>query len=68
MGEGKGVRPNRYTNLKTALDGTLALFGLANVLVWPLRTWLGPGSTWPWGVAAVLVAGTMHLGKSLRPA
>ena len=50
------------------LGSTLGLFGLANVLVWPLRTWLGPGSTWPWGVAAVLVAGTMHLGKGLRPA
>jgi len=50
------------------LGGTLALFGLANLLVWPLRTWLGPGSTWPWGLAALLVAGAMHRDKSLRPA
>ena len=35
---------------------TLVLFGLANLLVWPLRTWPGPGGTWPWGVAAVVVA------------
>jgi hypothetical protein len=42
------------------LGGTLALFGLANVLVWPLLSWLGPGMAWPWGVAAVLVAVTMH--------
>ena len=38
------------------LLGTLALFGLANLLVLPLLTWLGPGSTWPWGGAALLVA------------
>jgi hypothetical protein len=42
------------------LGGTLALFGLTNVLVWPLLTWLGPGSTWPWGVAAALVAVVMR--------
>ena len=42
------------------LGGTLALFGLANLLTLPLLTWLGPGGTWPWGVAALLVAGVMH--------
>lgn len=42
------------------LGGTLALFGLANVLVWPLLTWLGPGAAAPWGLAAVLVAVAMH--------
>ncbi|GAB3589093.1 hypothetical protein [Hymenobacter daeguensis] len=40
--------------------GMLALFGLANGLVWPLLTWLGPGAAWPWGVAAVLVAVLMR--------
>ena len=38
------------------LLGTLALFGLANLLVLPLLTWPGPGGTWPWGGAALLVA------------
>lgn len=42
------------------LGGTLGLFGLANLLVLPLLSWPGPGSTWPWGVAALLVAGAMH--------
>jgi hypothetical protein len=42
------------------LGGTLALFGVANVLVWPLLSWLGPGATGPWGVAAALVAVVMH--------
>lgn len=42
------------------LGGTLGLFGLANVLVWPLLTWLGPGAAWPWGIAAALVAAVMH--------
>lgn len=49
------------------LGGTLALFALANLLVLPLLSWLGPGSTWPWGVAALLVAPLMHQ-KLLRPA
>jgi cytochrome b561 len=38
------------------LGGTAALFGLANVLVLPLLSWLGPLSSWPWGVAALPVA------------
>ena len=38
------------------LGGTLGLFGLANLVALPLLTWLGPGGTWPWGVAALLVA------------
>lgn len=38
------------------LGGTLALFALSNLLVLPLLSWPGPGSTWPWGVAALLVA------------
>lgn len=42
------------------LGGTLGLFGLANLLTLPLLTWLGPGGTWPWGVAALVVAGAMH--------
>ena len=42
------------------LGGTLGLFGLANVLVWPLLTWPGPGAAWPWGVAAALVAVLLH--------
>ena len=37
------------------LGGTGSLFALANLLTLPLLTWLGPGSTWPWGVAALLV-------------
>ena len=39
------------------LAATLLLFGLANLLVWPLHTWPGPGGTWPWGIAALLVTG-----------
>ncbi|MDO7876534.1 hypothetical protein Q5H93_17450 [Hymenobacter sp. ASUV-10] len=42
------------------LGGTLALFALANLLVLPLLSWPGPGSTWPWGVAALLVAPLVH--------
>lgn len=42
------------------MGGTLALFGLANALVWPLLTWMGPGAAGPWGVAAVLVAIATH--------
>ena len=38
------------------LGGTALLFGLANGLALPLLTWLGPGSTWPWGGAALVVA------------
>lgn len=38
------------------LGGTLAIFGLANLLTLPLLTWLGPGGTWPWGIAALIVA------------
>jgi len=49
------------------LGGTLALFALANLLVLPLLSWPGPGSTWPWGVAALLVAPLVHR-KLLRPA
>jgi len=49
------------------LGGTLALFALANLLVLPLLSWPGPGSTWPWGVAALLVAPLVHQ-KLLRPA
>jgi len=42
------------------LSGTLILFALANLLVLPLLSWPGPGSTWPWGVAALLVAPLTH--------
>ena len=38
------------------LGGTLLLFACSNLLVLPLLSWPGPGSTWPWGVAALLVA------------
>ena len=38
------------------VGGTLALFGLANLLVGLLRTWPGPGGAWPWGMAAVVVS------------
>ena len=38
------------------LLGTSALFALANVPVYPLHTMLGPGSTLPWGMAALLAA------------
>ena|GEM_PF-3088891 len=38
------------------LLGTAALFALANVPVYPLHTMVGPGSTLPWGLAALLVA------------
>ena len=47
-----------------AVSITMLVFGLANVLVWPLHTWLGPSGTWPWGVAAALVA----VGGQLAPA
>lgn len=38
------------------LGGTAALFALASVPVLPLRTMLGPGSTLPWGLGALIVA------------
>ena len=45
--------PGRWAWLS---GGILGLFGLANGLVWPLLTWLGPGAAGPWGMAAMLVA------------
>jgi hypothetical protein len=48
------------------LAGTLTLFALANLLVLPLLSWPGPGSTWPWGIAALLVAPLVQQ-KMLRP-
>jgi hypothetical protein len=46
--------------------GTLILFALSNLLVLPLLSWPGPGSTWPWGVAALLVAPLVQQ-QLLRP-
>jgi hypothetical protein len=45
------------------LSGTAVLFGLANLLVLPLLSWPGPGSTGPWGVAALL--STLFVNKNL---
>lgn len=49
------------------LGGTLLLFGISNLLVLPLLSWPGPGGTWPWGVAALLVAPLVQH-RLLRPA
>ena len=46
-----------------AASVAVLIFGLANLPVWSLHTWLGPGGTWPWGAAAVLVA----VGGQLTP-
>ena len=37
------------------LAGTLGILGLANLLMWPLLTWHGPGEAGPWGAAALVV-------------
>jgi hypothetical protein len=50
------------------LLGTAGLFGLANVLTLPLHTMLGPGSTAPWGLAALLVAAGVNSGLAHRVA
>ncbi|GAA4357317.1 hypothetical protein GCM10023185_21930 [Hymenobacter saemangeumensis] len=42
------------------LGGTATIFALANVPVLPLHTMLGPGSTLPWGIAALSVAAAMR--------
>ena len=49
------------------LGGTGGLFGLANLLTWPLLTWLGPGGAWPWGAASLAVAVAMNRNLLVTP-
>ena len=51
---------SRLSRWAWLLAGTLGLFGLANLLMWPLLTWLGPGEAGPWGAAALVVAVTTN--------
>lgn len=44
----------RQWPLPWALGCTLAVFGVGILLVWPLRSWPGPGGLWPWGAGALL--------------
>ena len=63
---GPGRRWPRAGRGAALLLGTLVLFGLANALVLPLRSWPGPYGTWPWGGAALLMALAAN-GPLLRP-